>query len=128
MITASHNPPNFNGYKLKGPHGGSVDKAVTEKVEGRIGATDARWQEKPAKRADLVTKYIAQLKKWVPTSALGKLRAPVVLDAMHGPGGVVFRKLVGSSNKFRIIRDQVDPLFGGNAPEPIERKFDGGND
>src|SRR5262245_37643764 len=44
MITASHNPPIFNGFKLKGAHGGSVDESVTRQVEARLDVSEVRSQ------------------------------------------------------------------------------------
>jgi phosphomannomutase len=39
---------------------------------------------------------------------------------MHGPGGALFEKVFPRSDKFRFIRHETDPLFGGVNPEPIE--------
>src|SRR5262245_30413385 len=42
MITASHNPPDFNGFKFKAPFGGSATPAVTNQIENLVGATAPR--------------------------------------------------------------------------------------
>src|SRR5205085_3561459 len=36
MITASHNPPAFNGFKLKAFYGGSAEPAICQAVEGKL--------------------------------------------------------------------------------------------
>jgi phosphomannomutase len=48
------------------------------------------------------------------------LKGPVVFDAMHGPGGVLFEQLSHSDKRVVFIRKEADPLFGGVNPEPIE--------
>lgn len=120
MITASHNPYYFNGFKMKGPHGGSVDETVTRNVEDRIDSGDVHSGGKSGKKVDFSSGYLASLKKYVKLSVLGRLKSPVVFDAMHGPGGILFEKLVHSNRKIIFVRKEVDPLFGGVNPEPIE--------
>ncbi len=120
MITASHNPYYFNGFKLKGVHGGSVDEIITKQVEDRVDAGDIQWGEGTGKKTDFVPAYLASLKKLVRWPNLGALKGPVVFDAMHGPGGLLFEKLCHADKRVHFIRKDVDPLFGGVNPEPIE--------
>src|SRR5688572_25526687 len=61
MITASHNPPHFNGFKLKGPHGGSVDEAVTTSVEDRLDVGEIRLDGDPGKKTDFLASYASRL-------------------------------------------------------------------
>jgi phosphomannomutase len=119
MITASHNPYKFNGFKLKGPHGGSVDEDITRAVENRVDAGDIRLSDEPAKRIDLGPAYLASLKTRV-KPPLSRIKGKVVFDAMHGPGGVLFEQLFASRDNLITIRKEADPLFGGVSPEPIE--------
>src|SRR5262245_5092715 len=42
VITASHNPPDFNGFKFKAPYGGSATPAITDRIETLLGATSPR--------------------------------------------------------------------------------------
>jgi phosphomannomutase len=119
MITASHNPYKFNGFKLKGPHGGSVDETITRAVENRVDAGDIRTSDDDVKRVDFAPDYIASLKARV-RPPLSRIKGHVVFDAMHGPGGVLFEQLFASRDNLTVIRSNVDPLFGGVNPEPIE--------
>src|SRR6266508_214469 len=48
MITASHNPPDFNGFKFKAPYGGSATPAITDLIEQLLGATSPRSRERGA--------------------------------------------------------------------------------
>ncbi|MBV9080550.1 MAG: phosphoglucomutase/phosphomannomutase family protein [Elusimicrobia bacterium] len=122
MITASHNPYRFNGFKLKGVHGGSVDESVTKAVEARLDISDIQTAPPPSKRADFIPAYLASVKARVKPS-LARLKSPVVFDAMHGPGGLLFEQLTGHSEKAIVIRSEVDPLFGGVNPEPIDKNL-----
>lgn len=120
MITASHNPCTFNGFKMKSASGGPVDVEFTQQVEARIDVGDIQFDGDSGKRSDFLSSYAAALKKHVSPSCLTKLKAPVVFDAMHGPGGKQMEKLSGRNGKLRVIRSERDPLFGGVNPEPIE--------
>lgn len=127
MLTASHNPAQFNGFKLKSSNGGSVDEATTKLIENQIENIDEIKQdvESRVKTVDFVPKYISFLKKYVKPAVVQNLKQPVIFDAMHGPGGDIFEKMIGSdSKKIQIIRKERDPLFGGGTPEPIEIHLD----
>ncbi len=119
MITASHNPYKFNGFKLKGPHGGSVAEEITKAVEGRVDISDIRTSTDTPKRVELAPAYIASLKarvKW----PLPRIKGKVVFDAMHGPGGVLFEQLSPKRDNHIVISGESDVLFGGVNPEPID--------
>ncbi len=120
MITASHNPYHFNGFKLKGPHGGSVDETLTKSVEDRLDAGEIQYGDDAGKKVDFTADYISSLKKFVRPPNLNALKGHVAFDAMHGPGGVLFEKLFHGNSKIHFLRKEVDPLFGGVNPEPIE--------
>ena len=64
--------------------------------------------------------YLAYLKKLVRIPNLNPLKGPVIFDALHGPGGVLFERLFHGNKKIHFIRKDKDPLFGGVNPEPIE--------
>lgn len=119
MITASHNPYKFNGFKLKGPHGGSVTEDITRSIENRVDVNEIQVSNEPVKRTDFNTSYLSSLKTRVKPSLAG-LKGPVVFDAMHGPGGALFERLFSNRDKLVVIRKEADPLFGGVNPEPIE--------
>lgn len=120
MITASHNPYQFSGFKLKGPHGGSVDEAFTNKVEAALDPASVITSPVDIKRVDFVSTYLQFLKKLLKIETLAKLKGKVVFDAMNGPGGDILESLVGADAAV-VIRKEVDPMFGGGAPEPVER-------
>ncbi|MFN9870026.1 MAG: phosphoglucomutase/phosphomannomutase family protein [Cyanobacteriota bacterium] len=128
VITASHNPPEWLGLKIKGPFGGSVEGDFTQRVERRLeagGITVPIAGE--TYRFDALGSYVAGLQRCVDTAALAagleRLGLRVIVDPMHGSAAGVLPALLGeealASGAIREIRSQRDPLFGGHPPEPL---------
>ena len=125
VITASHNPADFNGFKIKAPWGGSAAPETTSAVEKLVDAN-------PPKRADLssdshaqlepaIESYKSQIASYIDLERLRKSSATVVIDPMHGAGGNwVESFLSGDKINVETIRGHRDPLFGGVNPEPID--------
>jgi phosphomannomutase len=122
MITASHNPAEYNGLKLKDSDGGTLDQELTECLAGCIPGRDpgpASPRSLP-RQSSFVPSYLRALRERV---ALRKIRAMgcrVIADSMHGMGGTFLERiLAGGRTRVRTLRAQIDPLFGGVNPEPI---------
>ncbi|MDP4947326.1 MAG: phosphoglucomutase/phosphomannomutase family protein [Cyanobium sp. MAG_102] len=128
VITASHNPPEWLGLKIKGPFGGSVEGDFTRRVETRLeaGGITVPIPGDP-QRFDALGTYVAGLLTKVDTAALAagleRLGLRVIVDPMHGSAAGVLPALLGdgarSSGVISEIRANRDPLFGGNPPEPL---------
>ena len=128
VITASHNPPEWLGLKIKGPFGGSVEGDFTRRVETRLeaGGITVPILGDP-QRFDALGTYVAGLLTKVDTAALAagleRLGLRVIVDPMHGSAAGVLPALLGdgarSSGVISEIRANRDPLFGGNPPEPL---------
>ena len=128
MITASHNPPNFNGFKIKAPWGGSAPPETTREVEKLVDAT-------PPKRASVtddgqqqlelpVDRYRKQIASYIDLEKLKSANGKVIVDPMHGSGGRwVESFLSGGTLAVETIREFRDPLFGGVNPEPIDQNL-----
>jgi phosphomannomutase len=127
VITASHNPPEWLGLKIKGPFGGSVEGDVTQRVERRLRAGGITVPiPGTSLRFDAMGTYLAGLRDRVDTVALSagleRLGLQVIVDPMHGSAaGGLPRLLEGAaaSDHLREIRATRDPLFGGHPPEPL---------
>ncbi|HEX5085688.1 MAG TPA: phosphoglucomutase/phosphomannomutase family protein [Blastocatellia bacterium] len=127
MITASHNPPDFNGFKFKAPYGGSATPAITDQIEKLLGATaPRRLPFDEAKKQGLANviepdgDYRRHVEKLVEISELRNADALVIADPMHGSGGRwVESVLAGGRLRVETIRGDRDPLFGGILPEPM---------
>jgi phosphomannomutase len=131
VITASHNPPEWLGLKIKGPFGGSVEGDFTARVEQRLAAGGITVPIPPPAsgepRFDALQTYIDGLRAKVDTAALvsGLQRSglTVIVDPMHGSAAGVLPALLGTeataAGVIQEIRTNRDPLFGGHPPEPL---------
>ncbi|MBD2178537.1 phosphoglucomutase/phosphomannomutase family protein [Pseudanabaena sp. FACHB-1998] len=131
VITASHNPANYSGLKIKGAFGGSVSPDITAKVEEILERGDFVYetpQKGKIETFDAWASYCQALRGKVNIEAIkeaiaqGKLT--VFADVMHGAAAGGLAKILElpdiPSNLMEINSDS-DPLFGGNAPEPLPR-------
>jgi phosphomannomutase len=128
VITASHNPAEFNGFKIKAPWGGSATRETTAAVEALVDAQAPRRGDlADGMRGgldDAVASYRAQVAAYVDLERLKAARARVVVDPMHGSGGRwVESFLRGGALDVETIRAERDTQFGGVNPEPIDRNL-----
>lgn len=129
VITASHNPPTFNGFKIKAPWGGSATEDTTAVVESLVDARPARRAEALPAPTDegleqATSSYRRQIADFVDIERIKSAVGRVVVDPMHGAGGRwVEGFLRGGRLEVETIRAERDTLFGGVAPEPIDRNL-----
>ena len=128
-ITASHNPAEFNGLKIKTPQGASAGPEITRRVEERLaaGADDpAAFLPAAAGRGSILSvSFTAEqhrrLAGMVDLDLIRRAGLRVVFDAMHGATGRALEEiLAGGSTRVITVRAEPDPLFGGVNPEPLE--------
>ncbi len=125
VITASHNPPDFNGFKIKATWGGSASPDMTSAVEKLMDANPPKRGDLPGDTHELlapaIESYRAQIASYIDLDRIRSSAAAVVVDPMHGAGGTwVESFLSGGKLKVETIRAYRDPLFGGVNPEPID--------
>ena len=125
MITASHNPPKYNGYKIKESFGGSATPEFIELVESKLPeVSDGKADVEKVEREDLRKGYLEKLKEFVEVEALRERDLLVVHDPMHGTSaGLLAEALTDTKVKVLTIRGFRDPLFGGSPPEPVEKNL-----
>mgnify|MGYP001497373916 FL=1 len=134
MITASHNPPRYNGVKLKASYGGSASPEQHRRVEGFLENNENAGREprlmtlEDAVRADKIVKfdpawaYYEHLGTLVDLDIIhaGELR--VVHDSMYGAGRrTISEMLMRTRTDVLNLRDEMNPGFGGVHPEPIAK-------
>jgi phosphomannomutase len=127
LITASHNPPEFNGYKFKAPFGGAATPEITAEIESHLGEhKPARLSLDEAKTKGLVTiieptdDYRDHIARIIDLNRLRAAAGTVIADPMHGTGGRWIESFLSGGNlRVETIRAERDPLFGGVFPEPM---------
>jgi phosphomannomutase len=131
MITASHNPAAFNGFKIKAHFGGSADPEICKAVEARLD--QAPVQAKPLEQAlrtsqivikDLRLPLFRAVKRLVDFDLIAKTKIRFAHDALFGVGAGCFEELLkGTSCQVTTLNGNHDPNFGGINPEPIPRNY-----
>ncbi|MFD1633436.1 phosphoglucomutase/phosphomannomutase family protein [Haloplanus ruber] len=123
MVTASHNPPEYNGVKFIPGDGAPALPAVTDAIEARLADPRADGPRGSVDRADLVAAHAAHAQDLIAPDCAG---LTVVYDAMHGSGRGVTDALLESAGA-TVIRRRCDrdPDFGGVPPEPSAEHLSG---
>jgi len=131
-ITASHNPPEYNGLKFSPDWGGPALPETTKEIEDRANAlmrdkkvADMTLDE--AKYRGLIEEisvqkqYFEQIRKVIDFSVIGAKSPRVAIDPMYGTArGYLDALLRGAGLDVTVLHDRRDPCFGGRRPEPSE--------
>jgi phosphomannomutase len=131
VITASHNPYQFNGYKYKTETGSAVPTDVIAVLEKDINALAEVAPPDPMIGHGLVSSYdprqayYAQIARLVDLDAIKNAGLRIVHDCMYGSGyGYIADMIGGGRTTVTELRNQRNPLFGGINPEPIPPNID----
>jgi phosphomannomutase len=120
VITASHNPASFNGFKVKAHFGGSATPAITAVIEKNLGISPIRQSTNGIETTGPQDFYFDHLRSLVDWDRISRSGLKVVVDSMHGSGGTILESmLAGTSCQVQTMRGVPDPLFGGISPEPM---------
>jgi phosphomannomutase len=122
MITSSHNPAQWNGVKYKGWYGGSGKPSMITAIESCIGQPAPRAaQPATIEEVDFLPTYLKAIESFTSLDALAKSGMKFCVDSMYGAGGTIVSEIFTRIGVDHVqIRGNVDPLFGGIHPEPIE--------
>ena len=128
IITASHNPPAFNGFKLKSYFGGSSGPEECRAVEGLLGRNAPPSADGPSKSGisvrDVRPAHFAAIKRLVDFQRVARSGLRVAHDALFGVGAGVFETLLaGTTCVVTTLNARRDVLFGGISPEPLPRNY-----
>ena len=134
MITASHNPPRYNGIKLKASYGGSASPADSRRIEALLqtieveGRSPREMSLSDGIRQGLITyfdpypAYAEHVRALVDMDIIAGAEMPIIVDAMYGAGiGYTDRILREAGVEPQILHSEMNPGFGGLHPEPIAR-------
>jgi alpha-D-glucose phosphate-specific phosphoglucomutase len=119
MITASHNPPRYNGFKFMEPDGSPADKTATNALEALLGRKASGGEAAAVSEFDPHPDFAKQIRNVIDFDLLKKKRGKVVCDFVHGVGRNYLDDLLRECGwKVKTIRDNPDPMFAGMLPDP----------
>ncbi len=121
MITASHNPPEYLGLKIKGKYAGAATPAVVKAVENHLG-TEPKHSSATVQSFDVRTAYYNFLASQLDMEALSAYEGVMYHDSLGGAGAgwlAGFVKHAGLKLELRELHAVPDPMFYGVNPEPI---------
>jgi phosphomannomutase len=126
MVTASHNPPSWNGIKFKESYGGAAsgeyvrpieDKIVENDIQGRKPKTAELKGNSLLKTFDPFNEYMHSFEKFIDMNAIKKTGFKIVFDPLYGSGEGYLTRLLGDC--VTEIHTERNLEFGGLNPEPI---------
>ncbi|MFZ4620906.1 MAG: phosphoglucomutase [Bacteroidota bacterium] len=124
MITASHNPPEYNGIKFKASYGGPFSTEETHIVETLIGRSRIRRSIEPVRTEDLLMPYRKHLETIVDFAMISKSSIIPLIDSMSGAGATILQDMLAEhSVKSHTIFEIPDESFSGRFAEPIEKNL-----
>ena len=128
ILTASHNPAEYNGYKIKASYGGPATPAMIDEVEAFIPDTiniqlksvDEYSKEGLISFVDLESMYCDEIEANFDIEAIRNCGMNWAYDAMYGAGQNVMRRILPNAT---LLHCEHNPGFDGQAPEPIHRNL-----
>ncbi|MBL4624511.1 MAG: phosphoglucomutase/phosphomannomutase family protein [Flavobacteriales bacterium] len=130
ILTASHNPSSYSGYKLKGHYGGplledgikEVESYIPDSTEFNFDSTSltSLQEQGLVEVVDLETMYCDHLEKNFDLDVIRNSNMVLAYDAMYGSGQNVIKRLLPNVKRFRC---EHNPHFYGISPEPIMRNL-----
>jgi phosphomannomutase len=129
MITSSHNPAKYNGFKLKDEYGGSMGTTQLALIEAILPKSDT-FNYGSKSFDELLSSgmieyiggrgyYINTLREKIDTEVIKNSGVKIIYDAMYGSGQGMMDGLIN----IKTLRCEVNPSFGGSSPEPVAKNL-----
>lgn len=129
MITSSHNPAKYNGFKVKDEFGGSMGTVNLKEIEKELSSVvQDSYNEQPWSKLlsdgkiehfDGKKYYVDNLRRKMNIDLIRNSGTKILYDAMYGSG----QGMIDDILKIDTIRSEVNPSFGGQNPEPVEKNL-----
>jgi phosphomannomutase len=130
-ITASHNPPEYNGFKIKNRHGGPASSELIARVEDEINALadeapscdsfESQVASGRIELRDITSDYLQMISEKIDVAAIRASGLRIAHDPMYGAGLGMLTRLLG--DQVVELHGDLNPGMHGQAPEPIERNL-----
>ncbi len=128
VITASHNPPSYNGFKLKSAYGGptipihiaQVEAVLPDEPMSGLPSLEEMFENGLLNYIDLENIYIEHVRDNFDLDTIKAANITVAYDAMYGAGQRAMQKILPEAV---FLHCDDDPSFKGQAPEPIHRNL-----
>ncbi|MBR4355026.1 MAG: phosphoglucomutase/phosphomannomutase family protein [Elusimicrobiaceae bacterium] len=122
MVTASHNPAQYNGIKIK-LAGGAASERVTKDLEELLGQNSVLFlYGQKAEQKDLTDIYLKYVSSHVNMKKLKNFKGKVAMDYMHGAAAGYLERILPAKQVI-ALRANRDTTFGGGQPEPVEKNL-----
>ena len=122
MVTASHNPAQYNGIKIK-IGGGAAPERITKEVEELVGKSSILFvYGQKAEQKDMSDVYFKYVSSHVNIKKLKNFKGKVVVDYMYGAASGYVEKIL-SPKQVITLHTEHDTTFGGGQPEPVEKNL-----
>lgn len=129
MLTASHNPPEYNGIKFIPDYCHPALPDITDAITARIGELQAgngpvRTGGSPPQKVDPKPDYFAHVRELIDLEAIGRANLHLWVDPLYATGrGYLSEILRDAGCTVQTLHDERNPLFGGSLPEPNEKNL-----
>ena len=122
IVTASHNPSEYNGIKIK-IAGGAASGRLTREIEELVDKNPVQLSHgQTAERKDMTDTYFKYVSAHINLKKIKNFKGKVAVDYMHGVAAGYVEKILGEK-QVMALRDNWDATFGGGQPEPVEKNL-----